>query len=189
MDSKEKFFDSRENEKQKLWEEAACRTEIIVDKLGKHIDQNIKDAVTVFKVLNINTTASCEGHFGHGTYAPYIDIEAKEVRNLDEFLKKTQNEEEAKSIIEEIKRKNLEERKKVMSYLDEFYENRKTPFHKRLVIQGMARGWSRLESQGVDLQKIEPKEVRQERLLEYQEEMTDFTSFLKQKYFIEKTLN
>ncbi len=185
MDSKEKFSDSEKNKKQRRWEETASLTDMRIDKLHNGIDQNIKDTVTVFNVLGINTTASCEGHFDWGTNAPYIDIEAKGITELNESLKKVQSKEEDKSIIKEIERRNLEERKKIVSYLDEFYKDKQTPFYRRLVIQGMARGWSRLESQGVDLQKIESDEMRRLRLSEYQLEMREFTSFLKKKYFEE----
>lgn len=188
MSEQESFPTHEKNEKQRRWDESAERIERTADALGRGVDQNIKETVIGLNLLDINTTASCEGHLDHGTNAPYIDIEAKEVAELENRVKEAGNIEnkETESIIEKIKQKNLEERRKALIVLDEFYRDRQAPFHKRLTIQGMARDRSRLESQGADLQKIEPEEIKKQRLSEYQEEMREFSSFLKDKFFGEE---
>jgi len=44
--------------------------------------------------------------------------------------------------------------------------------------------WTRLQNQGVQLLKIEKdEEIKRKKLAAYQEEMKDFTAFLKEKYF------
>lgn len=154
-----------------------------IDKLGKKIDEGIKDTIVFLSVLEINTTGSCEGHFDSGTGGPYIDIESKEIPELDKRLQESKNEEETEKISAEIERKNLEERKKIMGYLEEFYKDRNVLYNRRIIIRPMARGWSRLESQGVDLQKIESENIIKQNFAEYQKEMTDFTKFLINKYF------
>lgn len=185
MNEKKSFSYLEKNEKLKKWEETEKMVGIIIDKLGKPIDKNIKETVIVLHVLGINTTSSCEGHLDHGTYAPYIDIETKEILYLSEKLKEATKKEQVKEIIKEIENKNLEERKRIVAYLDEFYKKRKVPFNEQLMIKGLARGRSRLESQGADLQKIEFEEIKKKQLLQYQDEMREFTAFLKRKYLKE----
>lgn len=70
-----------------------------------------------------------------------------------------------------------------MTLLDEFYKERKVSYDRHLIIRPMARNWSRIESQGVDLQEIRSEDIRREKLSEYQKEMSDFTKFLSDKYF------
>lgn len=174
---------NEQNQKNKSWESAFIWVNTLHDKLGKGIDKNIQEAIVALTLLGINTTASCEGHLDHGTYAPYIDIQTKEINDLDQSLRQAKEKEEAEAIIEEIKRKNLEERKKLIIFLEEFYEKRQCSFECRLVVQSLARGWSRIESQGAGIQPIQTVELKKQKLEKYQKEMTDFTSFLKRKFF------
>lgn len=154
------------------------------DRLGMPIDEGIKDTVIFLNAFEINTVASCEGHLDRGTGAPYIDIESKEVSELEKQLEQVKrNKREREKIIREIERKNLEERQKIMDLLDEFYKNRIVPYDRRLVIQSMERYVSRLQSQGANLQGIRTEDIKKEKLLEYQKEMEDFTKFLRDKYF------
>ncbi len=178
-------------EKQQRWEKAREWVESIKDELGKPIDENIKEAVIALKAFGINTFGSCEGHLDRGDEGPYLDIQSPEVPELEMESKATESATEKKRIVEEIERKNLEERQKLMPYLDEFYGDREGVFYgERLVIQNMAQGWTRVESQGVSLQRIESDDVKQQRLQAYQEEMRAFAEFLKGKFFeqAEKTI-
>ncbi|MCL5733384.1 MAG: hypothetical protein M1334_01820 [Patescibacteria group bacterium] len=190
MDKREKFSYPEKNEKQQRWDGIASKVDKTVDKLEKPVDPDIKESIVALNAFGINTTASCEGHIDHGTYAPYIDVEAKDVEMLDRQARELEDKEEninkAKNIFKEIEQKNLEEREKLFLLLDEFYKNRNVSFSTKLIVKGLARGWSRLESQGADLQKIKTKEERQENLSRYQEEMAAFTDFLTKKYFEEK---
>lgn len=184
---KKELNDNKEvirEEKARHWQEAKTEVEKIADKLGKPIDEGIKEAIIAFKSLGINTIRSCEGHMDHGAGGPYIDIEAKEVEDLEKHLDEVKdNEEKFEKIIEEITRNNLKERKKIMTHLSNFYKERNVPYDKRLIINPMGRGWSRIESQGAGLQKIEPEGIKKEKLSEYQQEMRDFSQFLKEKFF------
>ena len=60
------------------------------DRLGKGIDEGIKETVVTFNLLGLNTTASCEGHPGREKRAvpsPWVDVEATnkpETRWVDE---------------------------------------------------------------------------------------------------------
>jgi hypothetical protein len=169
--------------KKKLWEETTADVETITDGVGKRIDKDMKDAVIGLNILDIHTFGSCEGYIDWGTGGPYVDIVSKEYRELWKRAKNAVSEEEAKKFTDELESKNLEERKKIFDYLSDFYKDRQVPFHQRLTIQGLAKGWSRLESQGVGLQKIEPEEVKKQHLKEFQEEINAFTEYLKNRFF------
>jgi hypothetical protein len=70
-----------------------------------------------------------------------------------------------------------------MTYLAQFYERRVVPYDRRLIIEGLGLGGSRIASQGADFQEVTPTDVRRQKLEEYQEEMRAFTIFLKDIWF------
>jgi hypothetical protein len=175
MNGKENFPSFEKSERQRRWDEAAERIEKTVDTLGHHIDEGIKDGVIALNVLDVNTHGSCEGHLEHGTAAPYIDIRTKISKEELERWEEVKN---------EIERRNLEEQRRILPHLDDFYKGRDVPAQRRLVLGNVALG--RLESQGARLHKIEDESTRREMLKEYQEEMNEFISFLKEKYFAEE---
>ena len=189
MNDKERIhIDSDKSERQRHWDEIAEHVEHIVDKLNNPVDDGIKEGIIALSAFDINTVASCEGHLDGGVAGPWIDVEAKRPAELiaraKELLKdKDGNKEKLEELSKKTEGMNLEERKKLFVHLDDFYKDRNVPFHRRLIVNGMALGWSRLQNQGLDLQKIESDEVRKERLLEYQGEMKLFIEFLKDKYF------
>ena len=68
------------------------------DGLGYRMDERIKDAVAIFNVMGLTTSASCEGHYDEeGFPAPWIDVQA-----LDEPKWRFEHEEE---IYEKVARK------------------------------------------------------------------------------------
>ena len=172
-----------EQEKLAQWEEARAKVEQMKDRLGKSVDGGIKETVVGLNVSGINTTASCEGHVDWGEAAPWVDVETAELPELEERLHVVKSEEEGTAIVAEITRKNLEERRKLIEVLGVFYRDREVPYDERLIIHSLARGWSRLESQGIDMQKIAEPNERQEKLEAYQREMRTFTEFLRGKFF------
>jgi hypothetical protein len=172
-------------EREKIWRDKALAVEQITDKLGLEIDKGIKDTVIALQVLGINTTSSHEGKIDIYPI-PYIDIESTGIESIKEKLKLLRPDQEAESEVleDEIMRRNLEERKKIIPYLEEFYRGRDVSYEARLGIQSLARGWSRIQSQGADFQKVETDEkLKEERLKEFQQEMKAFTEFLKGKFF------
>jgi hypothetical protein len=183
-------------EKQKRLEDARLEVEQIVDALGKHIDEGIKEGIAVFRASDINTTGSCEGHDDHGTGGPYIDVESKELDVLQKKLDTLPQHEDPEAddpqreaIRHEMLVKNLVERKKLAVLLEEFYSDRPANWDARLYINSLANGWSRLESQGVEFQDIETDpSKKKENLGRFQYEMQDFIAFAKKKFF-EKSLD
>jgi uncharacterized protein (UPF0248 family) len=151
------------------------------------VDNGIKETLVGLTVHDINTSGSCEGHIDRGTLAPYVDIETKEAAELYQKAKEMSDEEAKESILKEIKYKNLEERKKLLTLLEDFYDERHVPLHQMLMIESYGHKRGRLQSQGADLQKIEDSETQQQRLREYQEEMNAFSEYLKQGFLVPKT--
>jgi hypothetical protein len=73
-------------------------------------------------------------------------------------------------------------RQKVVEYLVQFYDQRSVPFDRRLTLR-LLGSHTRLESQGAaDFYLNEPREVQQQKLAEYRDEMRAFTEFLKTIY-------
>lgn len=178
-------------EKEQGWQERLKDVDQLADKLGLGVDEGIKETVAAFHVFEINTIASHEGKIDRYP-VPYIDVESADIAELDRRLEGLEDKEgeeserEAESIREEILRRNLAERKKIIPLLEEFYSERKVPYEVRLGIDSKARGWSRIQSQGAEFQEIESDDAaRKQRLRLFQEEMRAFTDFLKGKYFNE----
>ena len=70
-------------EKTTRWEDAMAQVEQAKDRLGKGIDENIKETVAAFLVNDFPTRGSCEGHleerFGKiRKIGPYIDVAVAE---------------------------------------------------------------------------------------------------------------
>jgi hypothetical protein len=172
-----------QDEKKKHWEEEKKEVDRIVDGIGERVDEGIKEAIIALSLLGINTAASCEGHLDHGTGAPFIDIESKLAGALEEKMEKASSEEESDKIFQELQMVNLEEGKKVLDLLEEFYQDRKVPYYQRIIVVLFGSCLSRLESQGTGMQKIQPEDIKKQRLVEFQEEMKKFSEFLKEKFF------
>ncbi|OHA41235.1 MAG: hypothetical protein A3H73_01925 [Candidatus Taylorbacteria bacterium RIFCSPLOWO2_02_FULL_50_120] len=50
--------------------------ENIGDRLGRPIDEGIKEAVVMFKANELSTSDSCEGHIERGLPVPYVEVSA-----------------------------------------------------------------------------------------------------------------
>src|SRR5581483_3187397 len=103
--------------------------------------------------------ASCEGHLDHGTYAPYIDVQNQRACELVRNHMRD-GVELSKNLIKQIELLNLAERERISGLLEAFYTERSINYDSHLIIRPLALGWSRLESQGVDMQRIRPNKQR-----------------------------
>ena len=156
------------------------RVNEIADALNKPIDEGIKEAVVMFNVFGLRTTASCEGHpraprtkERQPAIAPWIDVGPEEPDKPDW----TEDEE----LREKVYRKTREYKRKAMGLLGEFYERRKVPYDAML---GYGAGyWFRMESYGVEFLGDLPEAERLEKYKLYKKEMDDFAEFLREKYF------
>lgn len=176
------------SKKEVVWEKMLAEVEEIVDHLGKGVDEGIKETVAAFLLHGFTTSASCEGHVAkegerqRGLPYPWVEVYAPEPEGWGEA-----EGEKKEQLGQEWITKNLEQQRKMMELLKEFYKGRKTPFDARLVFYpiGVVGGF-RVQSFGAELTTIlTPKEQR-EKLALYQKEMRDFTEFLKDKYFSEE---
>ena len=165
-------------EKEITWEKHRADVDKITDRLGKGVDEKIKEAVAAFSAYEFPTSGSCEGHLHeegqekHGLPYPWVEIYAPEPEGLpDEEMKE-------KWTIE-----NLKHRQKMMEYLSEFYQERETPFDARLVFSAIGRfGGFRVQSFGAEITEIIPLEEQKKKMELYRKEIDDFVSFLKEKY-------
>lgn len=75
----------------------------------------------------------------------------------------------------------------MMNLLEEFYQNRETPFDARLVFDRIgAFGGFRVQSFGAAIMELLPPEEQLKKFELYRKEMNDFAEFLKRKYFSEE---
>ncbi len=195
-----------ENERIHIWDEAVVACTAITDRLGKGIDPGIFEAVVALRVLGIHTSGSCEGHEKEGSPSPWIDIEAvvtkEELMPGSLAMQKAQEEEalgrlpkeeiwrlyrEARALNQDVSRKHLKEKEKIMRYLATFYAEGNVQYDRHIIIQGLTlqgiAGHSRIESQGAALLPLFSPKQQAQKLVEYQEEMQLFAFFLKKMFF------
>lgn len=174
MNEKEKYIPPEA--KQELWDKLSNEVEQIADRLGHKVDDGIKETIIAFKAFEIPTSGSCEGHTEgeHGLPYPWVDIEVEEPEGWKD-----------NEIIEEQwKKQNLVERQKMMALLDEFYKTRSSPIDARLIFENHGiYGAFRLHSMGAETMELLSEEDLKTRSALYQNEMKDFTEFLKKKHF------
>ena len=173
------------SEKEIAWEKKMAEVNEIADRLGKGVDEKVKESVSAFLIHEFITSGSCEGHMAeegeeqHGLPYPWVEVYAPEQEGWKEAEgdKKEQMEQEWRI-------KNFEQQRKMMGFLEEFYYERETPFDARLVFDGVgAFGGFRVQSFGAEMTAILKSEEQKQKLALYQKELEDFTNFLKGKYF------
>lgn len=164
--------------RQEVWDKLTLEVEQIADGLNHPVDKGIKDTIIAFKAYEIPTSGSCEGHTeeNHGLPYPWVDIEVDEPKDWEE--------DEAKQKL--WRNKNLLEQQKVINLLQEFYQDRNSPMEARLVFENFGiYGRFRIRSMGADVMDLLTEEELKAKSLLFQEEMKDFTEFLKNKFFTE----
>jgi hypothetical protein len=178
------YKEKNESEKNILWKNKRAEVETTADRLGLGVDEKIKESVVAFMAHGFTTSASCEGHLvepgkrEHGLPFPWVDIYAPE----PEGWRDSQGDKQ-ESLNQEWRVKNFEQQKKMMKFFEEFYTNRETPFDARLSFRNIGiYGGFRVQSFGAEMTSILTPEEKKEKLNLYQEEMKDFTLFLKNKF-------
>jgi hypothetical protein len=175
------------SEKEIAWEKKLADVEQIADRLGKGVDEKIKETVAAFLIHEFTTSASCEGHMSeegegdeqHGLPYPWVEVYAPEPEGWREA-----EGEKKEQLEQEWRIKNFEQQRKMMGFLEEFYKGRETPFDARLAFEGVgAFGGFCVQSFGAEITAILPPEEKKQKLALYQKEMKDFTEFLKSRHF------
>lgn len=191
-------------QKQQKLEKIKKHFEKVADKLGKPIDRGIFETVVILNTFGFNTRMSCEGHLKRAYYiGPWVDIEIKEIptvkklkdkisqlmQQANQLKAKNENRKKINTLLAKrnaysllILKRNLKIMRQLAALLDEFYQNRKVGFDVRLILDISLQGWTRFLSQGAMLQDGLQIEEKRENLRKYQQEMKDFTEFLKTKY-------
>lgn len=67
---------AKNQEKNLKLEEIRHEVENIGDRLGRPIDEGIKETVVMFKASELPTSDSCEGHIARGLPVPYVEVSA-----------------------------------------------------------------------------------------------------------------
>lgn len=172
-------LENEKSEKEILWEKKRVEIDEIADRLGKGIDEKIKEAVTAFAVYEFPTSQSCEGHIRgeeEGKPYPWVEIDAPEPENWEK-------DEEKKK---EWRMENLKQQKRTIDLLDEFYQTRQTAFDARLHLSNIgAFGAFRIQSSGAEIMDILLPEEQKKKLELYRKEIDDLTVFLKDKFLSE----
>lgn len=170
--------DNEKRRKEEEWKKLRKMVDEMKDKLGREIDEGIKETVVAFLAFDFNTFASCEGHLDHGLPYPWVEIRIPAPKGW-----KGANEEKKKELKEEWNEKILKKEAEMLKLLDEFYQKRKeVPYSIRLVINELAWGF-RVQGIGSKVAERLMPEKKRERLELLQKEMQAFTQFLKEKFF------
>lgn len=185
------YFMTPEQEKQ--WLQAIQETAHIVDGRGMPIDPGILETVTAMRLLGAHTYMSCEGHMERG-FGPYVACEAPNAdadrKQLVALRKKNnlpdKDDPEIVQLSHKMNREERLERLRILLYLNEFYETRNPPHLHRLSLENVGFLAMVLRCQGgailVKDTGVESAGYRREMLARHQQEMRDFTEFLKTKF-------
>jgi len=166
------------SEKQSRWEQLSDEAQQIKDQLGKGLDEGIQQTVIALKAHGFPTNQSCEGHAKgeHGHPYPWVQVGVPEPKGW-------QDDEEKQK---EWMRQNYKEEQKIRELLTEFYRIKTTPADIRIIPEKIGIfGSFRIQSAGAEALQESPVEELPEKVKMYQQEMNDFTQFLKEKYFKE----
>lgn len=180
--------------KNTAWDRAEAKVNKLTDKLGKGIDEDVREPVIALNALGINTDASCEGHANRATGAPYIDIEARETKAILKLKKRYAQMSTRRSpsdsfyvrlrkLSDRIERYNQKEAQKALSLLGDFYRKRNVPYDRRIIVRSWSWSNGRLESQGACILPMLSRPERLRKLRLYQEEMKRLAKFLKKRIF------
>ena len=176
------------SEKEIAWDTQRGEINEICDSLGLGIDEGVKEAVTAFQMHKFPTSASCEGHLQeegkekHGHPYPWIEIYLPAPKDWEKSKGKKREKLES-----EWSEQNLEQQKKMMDLIGEFYNGREVPIDVRLTFDYIGKfGGFSVQSFGSNLVEFRTTpEQQKEKITIYRKEMDDFTHFLKNKFFEE----
>lgn len=165
-----------------IWERERRKVRQIRDGLGKPVDRQIVEAVTILRLLGFTTTGSCGGHADR-MLSPYVAF--RSAANADD----RQRIEEAADQAARGRRKsqaiqhNAAELGRLLSLLERFYNTRAVPYRQRLICQGFGVIGYRLTTQDADLVTVAPKDDRRELVKRQRREFDAFTKFLEAEFF------
>lgn len=162
-------------QKEIVWEEISAEVEVMTDRLGMRVDEGIKKAVIALRANGFPTYGSCEGHLEReAVLSPYVLVSTQEFEGW----------EDDENVADRMRSENLGNQRRILMLLNEFYEDRKSPYDAHLTLEtfGPTDGFA-LCSIGADVMKILDVRERREKLTLYRQEMDDFADFLRNQFF------
>ena len=162
------------SEKDLEWEKTSREVDQIGDKLGRGVDDGIKETVIALTVNEYPTVQSCEGHLEEGGAPfPWIQVESEAPEGWEDDENKQQQWSEA----------NAKERVRMTASLEEFYQDRAIDEDTQLTMvdQGVYDAFRLQSAGGAEMDSL-PKETQAQNQEKYRNEMQDFSSFLKKKF-------
>jgi len=177
--------DEQDLAKEQKLEEIRNKFKRTTDSMELEIDPGIFEIVVLLNALDFPTSQSCEGHLEESqkrkpTKAPWVEI-YPEVPEEEKWF-------ENEKLRSQIEKESLGYKKRILGYLQEFYQDRQISFDAMIGIKGIGYGF-RLQSMGTEIMDLLPKEEQAEKQKLYREEMQKFTQFLKEKYLKGETEN
>lgn len=152
----------------------------MTDKVGRGIDEGIKEGVVIFNLLGLKTTQSCEGHYGQeeqGFPTPWIQVYPEEP-DIENWY-------ENEDLRVKVTKEKHELQANATGLLAEFYKDRNVSYDAMLGFSGIGYGF-RIQNQGAEIFDEITKDMTEEekanKAAEYKKEMDNFASFLKDKY-------
>ena len=121
------------SEQEIQWGKKLAEVNELADRLGKGVDEKIKETVVAFLVHEFTTSSSCEGHMAeegenqHGLPYPWVEVYAPEPEGWRDAKG-----ERKKQLDREWSVENFKQQQKMMAFLEEFYQKRETLFDARL---------------------------------------------------------
>src|SRR4051794_2537985 len=64
------------SERERAWQRKLHDIETVRDALGRPLDSGVKEIVAALNIIDIPTSASCEGHIDRGKGAPWLEVGA-----------------------------------------------------------------------------------------------------------------
>ncbi len=149
-----------------------------LNKTTTPIDPDIQELLAGLRAFAIPTRYSCSGHRERNGTFPYVDIYTDDSHiAYDDYSPKMLKTKET------FIRNNIAIQKKLIDLLTEFYNTRKVDYKYQITLH-TTLDWAgvRLKSLGADLLKKMPPKTFKKELVNYQNEMKKFGSFLIKKY-------
>lgn len=154
------------------WQKALILVNHLTDRVGKKIDKKIQFAVAALIVHGFPTENYCGGHIKiNKVKYPWTRINV--LLGLDEKENKNNK---------ELIFNNCQFQQKMLMLLEEFYNNRQTPFDARLKLFSGNTSFI-IASTGADISALLSFKEQVKKLKLYRQEMDDFAQFLIEKYF------
>lgn len=168
------------------WKHTCERVDRITDRLGKPVDDGIKNAVIAFLALDFPTTSSCAGHLPSArrfrAQAPWVEITYPIDRPWLAGLSEEDRSREHPKIINQI----LLEKKRCFDLLEVFYRDRPSLLDVQIILSSRGDLSFTIQSHGASFISVLSPTEQKDTLELYQNEMRDLASFLKDWYLTKK---